>query len=132
MSQNCSALFRGRHFEDVCVCGGICGTRFSYRDLEEMMAERGLSVDHVTVWRWVQHYAPILNQRLRRELRRPNRSWRVDETYVRVAGRWAYLYRAVDSSGDTIDFMLSPKRDLTAAKLFLRLGYPEPAAFGRG
>ena len=64
---------------------------------------------------------PILNQRIRRELRRPNRSWRVDETYVRVAGSWAYLYRAVDSAGETIDFMLSPKRDLTAAKLFLRL-----------
>jgi IS6 family transposase len=64
---------------------------------------------------------PILNQRLRRERRHPNRSWRVDETYVRVAGNWAYLYRAVDSVGDTIDFMLSPKRDLTAAKLFLRL-----------
>lgn len=84
------------------------------------MAERGLSVDHVTIWRWVQHYAPLLNQRLRRELRRPNRSWRVDETYVKIAGSWAYLYRAVDSAGDTIDFMLSPKRDLTAAKLFLR------------
>jgi transposase-like protein len=93
----------------------------SYRDLEEMMAERGLSVDHVTIWRWVQRYAPLLNQRLRRELRHPNRSWRVDETYVRVAGNWTYLYRAVDSAGDTIDFMLSPKRDLTAAKLFLRL-----------
>jgi len=62
-----------------------------------------------------------LNQRLRRELRRPNGSWRVDETYIKVAGKWTYLYRAVDSSGDTIDFMLSPKRDLTAAKLFLRL-----------
>src|SRR6516225_8178231 len=60
-------------------------------------------------------------ERLRRELRHPNRSWRVDETYVRVAGKWAYLYRAVDSAGDTIDFMLSPKRDLTAARLFLRL-----------
>ena len=84
-----------------------------------MMAERGLSVDHVTIWRWVQRYAPILNQRLRRELRHPNRSWRVDETYVRVAGNWTYLYRAVDSAGDTIDFMLSLKRDLTAAKLFL-------------
>ena len=64
---------------------------------------------------------PLLNQRLRREIRHPNRSWRVDETYVRVAGNWTYLYRAVDSAGDTIDFMLSPKRDLTAAKLFLRL-----------
>src|ERR1700674_3309950 len=63
----------------------------------------------------------FLNQRLRRELRRANRSWRVDETYVRVAGKWAYLYRAVDSAGDTIDFLLSPHRDLTAAKLFLRL-----------
>jgi IS6 family transposase len=86
-----------------------------------MMAERGLSVDYVTIWRWVQHYAPLLNQRLRRELRHPNRSWRVDETYVRVAGKWTYLYRAVDSVGETIDFMLSPQRDLTAAKLFLRL-----------
>ena len=85
------------------------------------MAERDLSVDHVTIWRWVQRFAPILNQRLRCERRRPNGSWRVDETYVRVAGRWTYLYRAVDSAGDTIDFMLSPKRDLTAAKLFLRL-----------
>src|SRR6476646_8752178 len=94
------------------------------------MAERNLAVDHVTIWRWVQRYAPILNQRLRRELRRPNGSWRVDETYVKVAGRWAYLYRAVDSAGETIEFMLSPKRHLIAAKLFLRLalsrGGPRP------
>ena len=93
----------------------------SYRDLEEIMVERGLSVDHVQIWRRVQRYAPVLNQRIRRELRHPNRSWRVDETYVWVAGSWAYLYRAVDSAGETIDFMLSPKRDLTAAKLFLQL-----------
>ena len=76
------------------------------------MAERGLAVDHVTIWRWVQHYSPLLNQRLRHELRRPNGSWRVDETYVKVAGKWTYLHRAVDSSIDTIVFMLSPKRDL--------------------
>ena len=123
MTQKRPALFRGRHFEDVVII--LCVWWYlryslSYRDLEEMMGERGLSVDHVTIWRWVQHYAPILNQRLRRELRRPNRSWRVDETYVRVAGRWTYLYRAVDSAGETIDFMLSPYRDLCAAKLFLR------------
>jgi IS6 family transposase len=93
----------------------------SYRDLEEMMAERGLAVDHSTVWRWVQRYAPILHQRLRREIRNPNRSWRVDETFIRVGGRWTYLYRAVDSHGETIDFMLSPYRDLTAAKHFLQL-----------
>src|SRR5437764_12452819 len=86
-----------------------------------MMMERGLLVDHVTIWRWVQHYAPILNQRLRREVRHPNGSWRVDETYVRVGGEWAYLYRAVDSAGDTIDFLLSPNRDLTAAMLVFPL-----------
>src|SRR4026208_2105236 len=123
------ALFRGRHFEDVIII--LCVRWYlryslSYRDLEEMMVERGLSVDHVTIWRWVQRYAPILNQRLRREIRYPNRSWRVDGTYVRVAGAWTYLYRAVDSAGDTIDFMLSPKRDLTAAKLFLRLAFSGP------
>src|SRR5690348_6217132 len=85
------------------------------------MAERGLTVDHVTIWRWVQRYAPILNQRIRREMRRPNRSWRVDETYIKVAGSWAYLYRAIDSAGETIEFMLSPTRDLIAATMFLRL-----------
>ena len=85
------------------------------------MADRGLSADHVTIWRWVQRYAPVLNERIRRGMRHPNRSWRVDETYIKVAGNWAYLYRAVDSAGETIEFMLSPKRDLIAAKLFLRL-----------
>lgn len=66
-------------------------------------------------------YAPDLNKRIRRDTRLPNQSWRVDETYVRVAGKWTYLYRAVDSSGDTIDFMLSPKRDAVAAKQFVQL-----------
>ena len=93
----------------------------SYRNLEEMMAERGLSVDHSTIARWVLTYAPILNERIRSEMRHPNRSWRVDETYVRVGGRWTYLYRAIDSAGDTIDFLLSPKRDRIAAKSFLQL-----------
>jgi IS6 family transposase len=117
-------LFRGRHFEDQIII--LCVRWYlryslSYRDLQELMAERGLSVAHTTVWRWVQRYAPVLNQRIRRECRPPNRSWRVDETYVRVAGNWVYLYRAVDSAGDTIDFMLSPNRDLVAAKHFLQL-----------
>lgn len=124
MRKNRPAPFRGRHFEDEMIV--LCVRWYlryslSYRDLEEMMAEPGLSVDHSTIWRWVQRYAPILNQRLRRELRRPKGSWRVDETYLRIAGRWSYLYRAVDSEGNTIDFMLSPHRDLTAAKHFLRL-----------
>ena len=91
------------------------------RDLEELMAERGLCVDHSTIGRWVLRYAPELNKRVRRQVRTPNRSWRVDETYIRVAGVWTYLYRAVDSAGETIDFMLSPKRDAVAAKHFLQM-----------
>ena len=123
MTRKRPALFRERHFEAVIIL--LCVRwylRYSltYRDLEEIMTERNLSVDHVIIWRWVQRYAPVLKQRIPRHLRRPNRSWRVDETYVKVAGRWAYLYRAVDSAGETIEFMLSPKRDLAAAKLFLR------------
>ena len=85
MSRTRPAPFRGRHFEDVIII--LCVRWYlryslSYRDLKEMMAERGLAVDHVTIWRWVQHYAPLLNQRLRPELRRPTVSWRVDETYI--------------------------------------------------
>ena len=106
MRKNRPALFRGRHFEDIIIV--LCVRWYlryslSYRDLEEMMLERGLSVDHTTVWRWVQRYAPELNKRIRREVKSTNGSWRTDETYVRVAGRWTYLYRAVDSTGSTID-----------------------------
>ena len=124
MARPRAALFRGRHFEDRIIV--LCVRWYlryslSYRDLEEMMAERNLGVDHSTIARWVLRYSPELNKRISRQLRRPNRSWRVDETYVRVAGRWTYLYRAIDSKGDTIDFMLSPNRDAIAAKHFLRL-----------
>jgi transposase, IS6 family len=116
--------FRGRHFPEEIIL--LCLRWYlryclSYRDLEEMMAERGVDVDHSTIARWVVYYAPLLNHLIRREMRNPNRSWRVDETYVRVAGRWAYLYRAIDSAGDTIEFLLSPHRDLIAAKGFLQL-----------
>src|SRR3954451_10557762 len=86
-----------------------------------MMMERGLAVDHSTIARGVLRYAPELHKRLRRELPPPNRSWPVDETYIRVAGAWTYLYRAVDSTGATIDFMLSRKRDVVGAKHFLQI-----------
>src|SRR6516164_4561823 len=107
MPEHRSALFHGRHFRDDIIL--LCVRWYlryslSYRDLEEIMAERGLSVDHSTIARWVLRYAPVLNERLRRHVRRPTGSWRVDETYIRVNGRWTYLYRAVDSAGDTIDF----------------------------
>ena len=117
-------LFRGRHFNDHVIV--LCVRWYlryclTLRDLEEMMVERGLSMDHSTIGRWVLHYAPELHKRIRREIRPPNRSWRVDETCIRVAGVWTFLYRAVDSRGETIDFMLSPKRDVTAAKHFLQM-----------
>lgn len=79
----------------------------SYRDVEELPVERGLDTDHVTVWRFVQKYAPELERRLRAHLKPTNKSWRVDETYLRVKGKWCYLCRAVDSTGATIDFLLS-------------------------
>jgi IS6 family transposase len=118
------ALFRRRHFEDHVIV--LCVRWYlryclTLRDVEELMIERGLAVDHSTIGRWVLRYAPELHKRIRREIRRPNRSWRVDETYVRVAGVWTYLYRAVDSTGETIDFMLSTKRDAIAAKHFLQM-----------
>jgi len=123
------ALFKGRHFDaEIIVLCVRWYLRFSlsFRNLEEIMAERNLSVDHVTIWRWVQRYAPELNRRCRPELRNTNRSWRVDETYCRVAGKWTYLYRAVDSSGATIDFLLTDTRDALAAKRFLQKALRTP------
>ena len=103
----------------------------SLRDIEELFAERGLEADHTTIWRWVQRYGPELDQRLRRQLKPTNQSWRVDETYIRVKGRWCYLYRAIDSTGATIDFLLSVLRDAAAAqRLFCQAlsapSHPQP------
>lgn len=117
------ALFKWKHFQPEIILLKVrwyCRYALSYRDLEEMMAERGLSVDHSTINRWVLQYGPELDQRCRPHLRMTNDSWKVDETYVKVKGEWKYLYRAVDSSGQTLDFMLSAKRDAKAAKRFLK------------
>jgi len=84
------------------------------------MLERGVKVDHTTIYRWVQAYSPELDKRCRPYLSPTNDSWRVDETYIKIKGVWKYLYRAVDSEGNTLDFMLSAKRDAKAAKRFLR------------
>jgi len=88
----------------------------SCRDSEEMIAGRNLSVDHTTIWRWVQSYAPVLIVLIKRELKPTGGSWRMDETYILVAGRWTYPYRGVDSDGSTIDFFLSPEWDAAAAR----------------
>ena len=101
------ALFKWRHFEpEIIVCAVRWYLRFSlsYWDVEELLTERGLPADYTTIWRWVQRYAPERNKGCRRELKPTNGSWRVDETYICQGGNWRYLYRAVDSSGATIDF----------------------------
>jgi transposase-like protein len=90
----------------------------SLRDLEEMMAERGVSVDHATVHRWASKIVPVLAAVLRRRKRPVSKSWRMDETYIKVHGQWKYLYRTVDHEGDTIDFLLGAKRDCAAARRF--------------
>ena len=102
--------FKGRHFGGEIVLWAVrwyCRYGKSYRDLEQMMGERRVSVDHSTIYRWVQRYAPEIEKRLRWHWRRPRAgSWRVDETYVKVRGKWSYLYRAVDKLDNTIDFYL--------------------------
>jgi len=90
----------------------------SYRDVEELLAERGIAVDHVTIYRWVQRFTPLLIDAARPCRHAPGDRWFVDETYVKVAGAWRYVYRAVDQFGQVIDVLLSEKRDLAAARRF--------------
>src|SRR5262245_43690005 len=122
LASSVCGLFKRRQFEPEVILlavGWYLRFSLSYRDVEELLAERGLHADHVTVWRWVQRYAPELQRCFRQNLRPTNDSWWVDETYIRVKGKWVYLYRAVDSSGATIDFLLSAKRVSAAAERFL-------------
>jgi len=118
-----SSLFKWRHYQPNIIIRCVrwyCRYSLSYRDVEELTQERGLRVDHSTVFRWVQAYALQLDKRCRRYLRPPSDSWRVDEVYVQVKGQGKWLYRAVDKYGDTLDFLLTNKRDATAAKRFFR------------
>lgn len=120
---NSKEPFKWRHFQDTIILLNVrwyLRYALSYRDLEEMMLERGLSVDHSTICRWVHAYSPEIEQRARRHLKLTNDSWRVDETYIKVKGKYSYLYRAVDSQGNTLDFMLSARRDRKAAKRFFQ------------
>ena len=115
--------FKGTQFEREIILWGVrwyVAYPISYRQLEEMMGERGVAVDHSTLNRWVIKYAPEIEKQFRRHQRPVGRSWRMDETYVKIKGKSAYLYRAVDKEGQIIDFLLTPNRDRDAAEAFLR------------
>jgi transposase-like protein len=121
MPEPSQSLFHGRHFDHVVII--LCVRwyvtyKLSYRDLVAMMAERGIAVSHTTILRWVQCYVPEFEKRWSRCSRPVGTSWRVDETYIKVRGRWTYLYRAVDQRGLTVDFLLSEHRDIPSAKRF--------------
>ena len=113
---------KGRHFKKEIILTAVrwyVAYSLSYRDIEELIAERGFSVDHTTVHRWVVEYAPKLEANFRKEKKATAASWRMDETYVKIKGVWHYLYRAVDKYGETLDFMLAKRRDEKAAIAFL-------------
>jgi putative transposase len=115
--------FKGSHFERDIILWGVrwyVAYPISYRQLEEMMGERGVEVDHSTLNRWIVRYVPLLEKVFVSRKRPVGGSWRLDETYVRVKGAWKYLYRAVDKAGATVDFLLTAKRDRKAALRFLR------------
>ena len=120
---NSSSPFKWRHYQSEIILRCVrwyLSYPLSYRQVAEMVNERGMEVHHTTVFRWVQEYSPEIDKRFRLHLRPTNDSWRVDETYILVKGKQKYLYRAVDSQGNTLDFLLTAKRDALAAKRFLR------------
>ena len=124
--------FKGRHFTSKVILWALrwyLAFPISYRDLASMLADRGVTVDHTTLFYWVQAYAATLEQRIRKHLKPCTGSWRVDETYIKVKDAWTYLYRAVDSLGQTIDFRLFAQTGRGGSQELLPQG-PEPAAGG--
>ena len=118
-----SSPFTWRHYQAAVILLCVrwyCRYQLSYRDLEEIMRERGLTVDHTTIFRWVQTYSPQINKRIRPHLKLAGASYRIDETYVKVGNSWKYLYHALDKDGNTIEFMLSAKGDIAAVKRFFQ------------
>ena len=115
--------FKGRQFNKDMILQSVrwyLAYALSYRNIEELMEERGFFVDHSTINRWVVHYSPLLAQAFRQKKKRTGARWRMDETYIKVKGQWKYYYRAVDKQGNTIDFLLAARRDKKAALRFFR------------
>jgi putative transposase len=115
--------FKGRHFPKDIILIAVrwyVAYPLSYRNIEELMAERNVKVDHSSIQKWVVHYSPKLEASFRKQKKTTGSSWRMDETYINVGGKWVYLYRAVDKEGKTIDFMLSKKRDRKAVLKFFK------------
>ena len=121
------------HFKGFCSSPSVimlfvymkCQFSLSYRDLEEMMIIRGAKIDHSTLQRWVKRFISLIDKRVRQRKKAVKGSWRMDETYIKLNGNWVYLYRAVDSQGHTIDFLLRARRDAGAAKAFFRKAFKE-------
>ena len=115
-------MFKGCHFPSEIILETIRyyhAYKLSYREIEEIQCERGVQIDHATIHRWVIKFTPVLEHNLRYKKKPVSRSWRMDETYIKIKGTWFYYYRAVDKFGDVIDYYLSLKRDEQSAKAFL-------------
>ena len=131
--QNVTIDFKGSHYpKSVILYAVFFYVRYavSYRDLEEIMAERGVEVDHATLNRWVIKFSPLIAKEAHKRKRKTAASWRMDETYIKVKGKWTYYYRAIDKFGKTLDFMLSERRDEAAATAFFtraigKNGFPD-------
>lgn len=122
-----------KHFKGFCSSSSVimlfvymkCRFSLSYRELEEMMSIRGAQVDHSTLQRWVKRFTRLIDKKVRARKKPVNGSWRMDETYIKLNGKWVYLYRAVDKEGQTVDFLLRSKRDAKAARAFFKKAFKQ-------
>ncbi len=116
-------LFKWKHFSEEIIIQSVywyLKYSLSYRDVQELLSERGIEVCHTTIYRWLIEFSPLITTKIKKKVRKTNDSWRVDETYVKVNGQWTYLYRAIDSKGNTLDFMLSKRRNKKATIKFFK------------